>query len=167
MVHPAELDRPLLLQQCDVRRQRRSGPGGQHRNKVETGIFLLHRPTGVEVAATERRRQTENLGMAVRRLRLELALTVRETQRVPGGSLVWKRHHLAGQIRISKTNDDFPSLLAEVLDVLAISAWDLKDAAKWLGCTRSQIVAFLGRSPRGLEILNRQRVAMGLKKLQP
>jgi protein subunit release factor A len=50
-----------------------SGPGGQHRNKTESGVRLLHRPTGVLVTATERRSQGQNRGEALKRLRARLA----------------------------------------------------------------------------------------------
>lgn len=46
-----------------------SGPGGQHRNKTESGVRLLHRPTGVVVTATERRSQSQNRSAALVRLR--------------------------------------------------------------------------------------------------
>ena len=69
--HPAHLSEQELLDQCEVRRQRRSGPGGQHRNKVETGIFMRHQPTGVTSEATERRHQNDNLQQAIFRLRPE------------------------------------------------------------------------------------------------
>ena len=38
MIHPAALPFDALLKECEVRRLRRSGPGGQHRNKVETAV---------------------------------------------------------------------------------------------------------------------------------
>ncbi len=50
-----------------------SGPGGQHRNKVESGVRLHHRPTGVVVTATERRSQARNRDEALERLREELS----------------------------------------------------------------------------------------------
>ena len=49
------------------------GPGGQHRNKTESGVRLVHRPTGVVVTATERRSQLQNRGAALERLRERLA----------------------------------------------------------------------------------------------
>jgi ribosome-associated protein len=43
------------------------GPGGQHRNKTESAVRLLHRPTGVVVTATERRSQGQNRGATLER----------------------------------------------------------------------------------------------------
>lgn len=52
---------------------RGSGPGGQNRNKRMSGVRIEHKPTGIVVAATERRSQAQNLGMAVERLNQKLA----------------------------------------------------------------------------------------------
>jgi protein subunit release factor B len=52
------------------------GPGGQHRNKTESGVRLTHPPTELSVTATERRSQLQNRGVALERLREALkALT--------------------------------------------------------------------------------------------
>ena len=51
---------------------RGSGPGGQHRNKKETGVRVVHLPTGITVTATERRERPQNLALALERLERRL-----------------------------------------------------------------------------------------------
>jgi len=65
-------DRASLERDCDVEFVIAGGPGGQHRNKVETGVRLVHRPTGITVTATERRSQHANLEAAFERMATRL-----------------------------------------------------------------------------------------------
>jgi protein subunit release factor B len=75
---------PALLAQCEETFFTAGGPGGQHRNKTESGVRLVHPPTGVVVTATERRSQAQNRGEALVRLRERLGLlAVREKPRRP------------------------------------------------------------------------------------
>ncbi len=67
------LPQPALLAECEETFFIASGPGGQHRNKTESGVRLAHPPTGVVVTATERRSQAQNRGAALVRLRERLA----------------------------------------------------------------------------------------------
>jgi hypothetical protein len=167
-VHPAACEPDRLLADCETRRQRRSGPGGQHRNKVETAVILVHRPTGVRGEATERRSQHENHRQALHRLRVNLALQVRQTTTdlPPAPSDAWRRHCQAGRVAINPRHADFPSLLSEALDVLQAQAMDPAAAADWLGCTRSQLVRFLKLEPRALAQLNQARRSQGLRPLR-
>lgn len=67
------LDDDALLAQCEVQAHRASGPGGQHRNKAETAIRLVHLPSGVTAEGKDERSRTQNLRIALQRLREKLA----------------------------------------------------------------------------------------------
>ncbi len=166
-MHPAELDTDKLLRSCETRRGRRSGPGGQHRNKVETAIVLVHQPTGIRAEATERRSQHENHCVAVRRLKISLALGVRcqrDEATVP--STRWSSRCANRRIHINPAHEDFPAMLAEALDVVAANDFDVTAAASRLSINTSQLVRFLQIEPRAFLELNRQRQSRGLKPLR-
>jgi hypothetical protein len=161
MPHPAAISLDELRQQLDVRRTRRSGPGGQHRKKVETAIVLTHRPTGIVAEANERRSQAENLHVALFRLRVSLALGVRQPA-ATSPSPLWQSRCRGGRIVISPSHDDFPALLAEALDFLAAAGDDAQATSERLGCTSSQLVKLFKDEPRALAALNARRTAAGL-----
>jgi hypothetical protein len=165
--HPAALTARQLLTECRERRLRRSGPGGQHRNKVETAVILEHGPTGVTAEASERRSQAENRSVAVFRLRLNLALEVRRT-RAPDDvpSPLWQSRCGDGRITVSASHDDFPILLAEALDVVSACDADVRAAAAALHCTASQLVKLFRKGPRAMTLLNRWRRQHGLRMLR-
>jgi hypothetical protein len=61
---------------------------------------------------------------------------------------------------------DFPSLLAEALDVLAELNHDPKKAAGQLGCSPSQLIKLLKEEPKALAQVNDERRRLGLHALQ-
>src|SRR5437867_1918085 len=98
VLHPAALGARELLAECEKCFTRRSGPGGQHRNKVETAVVLVHRLTGVRAEANERRSQARNRQVALHRLRLKLALEIRQPavgEQAP--SALWRSRCRAGR----------------------------------------------------------------------
>lgn len=61
-----------LLAECRVETFRSGGPGGQHQNTTDSGVRLVHLPTGVRATAREARSQLRNRALALRRLREKL-----------------------------------------------------------------------------------------------
>lgn len=165
--HPATLADEELLAQCDLAKSRDGGPGGQHRNKVETKVTLTHRPTGVSAQAGERRSAVENKRVALRRLRLALATQVRVG--VPAGevrSALWRSRVRGGRIVVNPEHRDYPALLAEALDVIEASAFDPRRAALRLGCTPSQLVKLVQEHPPAMERWNAGRAERGQHPLK-
>lgn len=163
-MHPAALDDQTLLDACDETHTRRGGPGGQHRNKVQTAVILRHRPTGVRAEAAERRSQAENRAVALRRLRLRLALEHREPAG-DGVSPLWTARVRDGRLAVAIGHRDWPALLAEALDRLHVEGYRTAAAAAALGVSTSQLIGLLRRSAAAWTALNAARTAAGLSRL--
>ena len=79
----ADSDRELL-RQCRVDTFRSGGAGGQHQNKVESGVRLTHQPTGIVVSSRRHRSQHRNREDALGKLRAELVrLHRKDRTRIP------------------------------------------------------------------------------------
>ncbi len=112
---PYTTDRDLLEGEVELQFVKDSGPGGQHRNKRESGVRLFHPPSGVIVTAVERRSQARNRELAFERLiaRLEELNHVpkkRRPTRVPYGvrraRLQNKRHRSQVKANRKKVTTD-------------------------------------------------------------
>lgn len=160
--HPATLSDELLLARCTLTRGRSGGPGGQHRNKVETKVTLAHDPTGISSQAGERRLAGQNASVALRRLRLALAVEARAP--VPSGdarSALWRERCRAGRVVCAPEHWDLPALIAEALDMLLACRWDPARAALRLECTGSQLLKLLKSHPPAFARFNMEREARG------
>lgn len=74
------MSRMARLRDEDIQQvfHRSGGPGGQHVNKVSTGVTLKHIPTGIVVTATDSRSQSQNRALARARLEEKLAESARQ-----------------------------------------------------------------------------------------
>ncbi|NNM04390.1 MAG: peptide chain release factor-like protein [Gemmatimonadetes bacterium] len=61
-----------LLSQCRVETFMSGGKGGQHQNKTESGVRLVHEATGMVVTSRSERSQHRNKAIALERLRRKL-----------------------------------------------------------------------------------------------
>ncbi|MFO0941667.1 MAG: peptide chain release factor-like protein [Pirellulales bacterium] len=175
-IHPAALPIEQLLQQCQIQTGRRSGPGGQHRNKVETAVVIKHLPTGITGRASERRSQAANREEAIHRMRLNLAVQIR-LEKVPAETVDkpcelsdcrtdfhWSNRVKKGRILVAQDHQDFPAVIAGVLDDLLAHSWSPSDLAERFATSSSQLNKLLRTYPPALEVLNRKRTESGLSK---
>ncbi len=161
-VHPACMEPELLLKECNIQHVRRSGPGGQHRNKVETGVVIKHLPTQLVGEASEKRQQGRNRAVAIFRLRVNLAIDDRTKVISETPSTLWKSRLRNGTLKINPEHTDFPALLAEALDVVTQMQFDIKQSSQYLQCSSSQLIKFLKKEPRAISLINQKRTESGL-----
>lgn len=166
--HPATLDEPELLKQCRLEFGRVSGPGGQHRNRVDTAAWIMHVPTNVETQATERRSQSQNRHEAIKRLRRKLAVRVRTvaSRDHHEPSELWRRRRQGEKMSVNPEHSDYPALLAEALDVVVARRFDVAGAAGVLGVTMSQLARLIRHEKSAFARLNDGRESVGLPKLR-
>ncbi|MEQ1825609.1 MAG: peptide chain release factor-like protein [Pirellula sp.] len=176
--HPVDWSDEELLAHCKWTFSRASGPGGQHRNKVETCANVEHLPTGISARASERRTQADNRRVALHRLRCKLAVELPSsngnqvdspetpTEIAITASPLWQEYCREGRINVSENNRDMPNLIAEVINALSRLNWDDMLTANSLSTTRSQIIKLLKKCPPAFARLNAERTTRGLKPLE-
>jgi hypothetical protein len=146
-----------LLSRCRVETFRGPGPGGQKRNKTSSNVRITHLPSGVAAIAGDSRSQSKNKDIALRRLRLRLAIEQREPFTPPPPA--WFR------LDVSPKNDTYPAVVGVVLDALAAVDWALAPARESLGVGSSQLIRFLKDDPDIWTAVQQHRAAAGLHPL--
>ena len=174
--HPAIISVDELAKHCDMRTQRRSGPGGQHRNKTSSGVFLTHRPSGIVAEATERRSQADNRGVAIQRLRFKLAVELR-TQSIIDADVIANldvdpqearlRSDLrGGNLRLNDRNESKPAMLALLLNDLHASGGQPSMLSPKWGVSTTAIVNAIRSDNDAFALLNRIRRHHGRRPLK-
>jgi protein subunit release factor B len=73
-----------LLDECEVQTFKSSGKGGQHVQKTDSAVRLIHRPTGLRVTCQEERSQFLNKKICLEKLRKKLKdLAKKKKKRIP------------------------------------------------------------------------------------
>ena len=162
--HPAVVDPSDLLERCQLRTQRRSGPGGQHRNKTSSGAFLTHSETGIIGEATERRSQAQNRDVALQRLRYLLAIEIRthsplDPNAAPIDRLeeAMRRSFHGYSMKFNENNPDKPAVLALVLNDLWIAGGQPSLVSELWSVSTSKLVQMIRSVPASLMWVNELR----------
>lgn len=91
VIREAETIGELDLSDCEITTMHCGGKGGQHVNKVETGVRIVHNPTGIVVTCTEERSQVQNKNRAIKRLQSILAAK-QEDKNADALNNAWQKH---------------------------------------------------------------------------
>ncbi len=158
--HPAVIAAEELANSCRMSQLRRSGPGGQHRNKVSTAISWLHEPTNISAEASESRDQTRNRRDALARLRLRLAIRLRTApaqSSVDAETQACRARWSGKSLKISSKNEDFAAVLALVMDDLHRSGGQPSLVGPLWKASTTAVVSLLASQPAALQEVNRWR----------
>jgi hypothetical protein len=140
-----------LLRACSLKGFQGSGPGGQHRNKTNTGVLLTLRDFNLEIKSCEGRSAHENKVHALHRMQMALALQVRETPANPEMPFPGSNGH------IQTSNPQFPLFVAHVFDRMEQKNGDTREVAKAFGLTPSALTKILRQHKQCAEKLQRKR----------
>lgn len=77
-------DEQKLLDECEVQTYKASGKGGQHVQKTDSAVRLIHLPTGIRVTSQQERSQLLNKKICLEKLRKKLEnLNKKRKKRIP------------------------------------------------------------------------------------
>ena len=148
------MDDAALSALCKLEFCKATGPGGQKRNKTSSAVRATLPEWNISATDCTERSQTANRAKALRKLRLTLAMTCRETPAVP-----------PERIDCSVSHRDYPLWTAQVLDVFAENNWQYRIAAEKLGLSPTAFLKKLHRDPLLWQMIRREFEILGLQPL--
>jgi len=167
-----------LLKQCLQARFQGSGPGGQKRNRVYSGVRLTHPPSGLSAESVDSRASARNLGEALSRLRLAIALAAVPVDAVAGGNDPGNAEVTRGggpgdpdpatpfRSGANPSHPDYARGALRALSLLRSHAGQLAPAAAALGCTPSALTRYLKEEKSVWARTREIRIANGLHPLK-
>jgi hypothetical protein len=165
MQMPWELPDDKLLAECRVESFVSSGPGGQKRHKTNAAVRITHLPTKIHAVETESRSNRENKIHALRDLRHKLAMDLRrEVNPTTYTPPPWLAQYEA--LKMNPKNPLYPSLIAEIFDLLQATHWNLAPTAAALNRSSTALTKFLHADVHLWAKVNHARHELGLPPLR-
>jgi len=171
-----------LLKQCLQARFQGSGPGGQKRNRVYSGVRLTHAGSGLSAESVDSRASARNLGEALSRLRLAIALAAVPGDAVAGGKGQGNAEVTQGtgespgpvdpapaapfRAAANPSHPDYARGALRALSLLRSHGGQLAPAAAALGCTPSALTRYLKEEKAVWARAREIRMANGLHPLK-
>lgn len=146
-----------LLRECLVERCRAGGPGGQHLNRTESAVRIVHRATAVEARCQDHRERLKNQAAALTQIRVRLAIAQRGVSDVK-----WLEPYRRGrQLPLTPRSLGYPLAVAVALDILEAEGGHLPGAAHTLGISTTQLVKLLVADGEVRQATNALRARFG------
>jgi hypothetical protein len=128
-----------LLSVCRLESFRAQGPGGQHTNRTESAVRIIHVASGVVAQCQDHRERARNQKSALQRVRLRLALTQRGL-----GQITWLKPYQHGtRLNIGANSSAYSTVVGVVFDVLEQAHGSLRETALALQVSSSQLTKLL------------------------
>lgn len=171
-----ELTDEELMRRCEMSTFKASGPGGQHRNKRESAVRLKHLPTGLIAQAVEDRSQHMNRASALARLRMLLALNVRNSVNLESYSPPPELLRILPRKSTVRPSDSGPQIghnnpkfllgLQALLDLIFAVEGSVSEAAKFLGLSTGALSRLILSDDSLRMAVNDLRASKGMKPLK-
>src|SRR6476646_6606984 len=164
MPMPWELPDDRLLAECRVESFVSSGPGGQKRHKTNAAVRITHLPTKISAVETESRSNRENKIHALRDLRHKLAMELRrEIDLTTYQPPPWLAPYEG--LKMNAKNSLYPSLVAEILDLMKAAEYSIGRVATLLGVSTAALTRLLYADHHLWGKINQIRQQLGLRPL--
>ena len=149
-------DDSALGSQCQITFTKGTGPGGQKRNKTSSAVTVSLPGTDFSAGDCTERSQIRNRTNALRKLRMQIALAIRNTPA-----------EVPRRMDCSISSPEYPLFAAQLLDVFHESGCDHKVSAEKCGISPSAFLKKLYRDPLLWQHIQKMRKERDLPPLSP
>ncbi|MCM8543528.1 MAG: peptide chain release factor-like protein [Lentisphaeraceae bacterium] len=144
-----------LLHHCRTDHFISTGNGGQKRNKTSSAVRLTLKDSPISASASDDRQQSVNKTHALRKLRIAIALEMRQEPEP------WQ-----GQLNMNSKNQHYANFVACLVDQLFSNTWQVSETAKSFEISTGQLIKIIAKDDTLWQFVNRERQKAGYKVLK-